>query len=190
MDGIQGWLESATPDQFQLPDAVYDDRYHRLIAHQNQIGWKQIFLGRFAWGWSDAQEAHYVTQPNIDPKRKFKRTGASWQTAIIGSIWDHWYLLWTTRNQDVHGMDKTQAAQIERRNALRELRDVYDRRNLYEPSAQELLMQDIRDHEALSTKQIRNWLAMHRSVLLDSYKRATRAAITGMRSLRTYWTGV
>jgi hypothetical protein len=49
VDGIQGWLESDDPECYQLESSINDDEFQRLIQQQNQIGWKQVFLGRFSW---------------------------------------------------------------------------------------------------------------------------------------------
>ena len=131
----------------------------RLIRQQNNIGWKQIFLGRFSYEWSEMQEVFYVTRPHVNPKKR--RKGAQWQVAIITCLWEQWYILWTNRNSDLHGADTAQRAHIDRQNALRTLRDLYEMKNHYEPSAQELLMADIRSHEAKSTWHIKNWISIN-----------------------------
>jgi hypothetical protein len=33
-----------------------------IINHQNQIGWNQLFLGRFCWLWRNLQDACYATR--------------------------------------------------------------------------------------------------------------------------------
>jgi hypothetical protein len=185
LDGLKGWLESPEPDQYQLSEALYDDEFQRLIKQQNNIGWKHVFLGRFSVEWSDMQDAFYVTRPNYNPQKS--RKGARWQVAIITCLWDQWYSLWENRNNDLHGADTRQSALIERQNTLRTLRELYDLRNHYEPSAQELLMADIRSYEAKSTWHIRNWISINEPVLRESFKRVKKKAIAGMRSIRSYW---
>ena len=188
VQGVLGWLAWTGETEFQLPPDLYDDAYRRLILNQNAIGWKHIFLGRFAWDWADSQDDYYATHPGLNPKKR--RSGERWQVAIISLLWEQWYELWRARNQDVHGADATKQAAIERRDLLRTLRSLYEKRNLYEPSAQELLMKDIRDHESLSTKQIKNWLAINVPVLQISYRRAKKIAIAGMKSIRHYFGAV
>jgi hypothetical protein len=185
LDGIQGWLKSTDPESYQLDTAIYDDEYERLIVHQNRIGWKHIFLGRFCWEWVDLQDAHYVTRPNSTGKKR--RKGAKWQVAIIGRMWDTWYLLWESRNTDLHGADARQRALVERRNALQTLRELYALRNQYEPTVRELLMADVRDHEVKSTWHIQTWLQINESIFRTSLKRVTKLATAGMRSLKSSW---
>ena len=187
IDGIEGWLDSEDPESYRLESALYDDEFHRLIEQQNTIGWNQVFLGHFSWEWSDMQDAYNVTRPDYNPKKS--RKGAKWQSLIIGRLWTQWYLLWESRNKDVHGADAKQSAEVERRNALRTLTDLYDLRNHYAPSAQDLLMKDIRDHSTRSTWNIKSRITINQPVLRTSYKRARKMAIRGMRSLRHYWPG-
>ena len=80
-------------------------------------------MGRFSRERSDLQDACYASRPNDNPKKC--RTGLQWQAAIISGLWDQWYLLWESRNQDLHGMNEWQNAIIERRSALRTLRELY-----------------------------------------------------------------
>jgi hypothetical protein len=176
-------LECADPTSYQLETAIHDDAYELLIQQQNQIGWKHIFLGRFSWAWVDLQDAHYATRPN--PKKSCK--GAKWQVAIIKKLWDNWYLLWESRNNDLHGADARLSALVDRRNALQTLRELYALRNQYEPTARELLMADIRDHEVKPTWHIKTWLQINEPILRTSIKRATKLATKGMRSLKSYW---
>ena len=144
--------------EFELPADLYEDEYRRLILSQNSIGWKHLFMGRFSNDWAAHQDDFYFTNPGINPKKR--RSGERWQVAIIGVVWESWNEVWKTRNQDVHGADATQTATIERRDVLRSLRRIYDKRRMYEPSSQELLMKDIRDHEGHTTRQLKNWLAI------------------------------
>ena len=44
-DALRGWLDSPEPDDYQLPAALYDDDFQRLIQQQNNIGWKQSVFG-------------------------------------------------------------------------------------------------------------------------------------------------
>jgi hypothetical protein len=185
LDGIRGWLESPDLEMYQLESALFDDEFQRLIRQQNKIGWKQVFLGRFSWEWCEMQDAYYVTRPNYNKQNSPR--GSQWQVAIIGRLWDQWYLVWESRNNDLHGSDAKHNALVERRNTLRTLRELYSLRSHYEPSAQELLMADIRDHEVKSTWHLKTWLNINEPVLRTSYKRAKKMAIAGMKSLLHYW---
>jgi hypothetical protein len=59
--GIKGWLTRSN-NSFTLDSSQFHIEMERLISHQNQIGWTQLFLGRFCWHWSDLQDAYYAVQ--------------------------------------------------------------------------------------------------------------------------------
>ncbi len=48
LDGLQHWFHD-TPFQ----KYTYPDHYHPLIDQQEQLGWQQLFIGRFGTLWSD-----------------------------------------------------------------------------------------------------------------------------------------
>ncbi|KAI2503130.1 hypothetical protein MHU86_11321 [Fragilaria crotonensis] len=102
-DALTGWLQSDT-DEYQLNPQQYPKDVHRLIRQQNDIGWQQLFLGRFSNEWSDIQENYYAkTAAETAPaaKKTAKQTGLRWQVAIIGIIWEQWWALWEIRNKDL-----------------------------------------------------------------------------------------
>jgi hypothetical protein len=85
----------------------------RMIAHQNEIGWQHVFLGRFCHEWSDVQEAHYANMLNT--KERKSRTGQRWQQEIINTIWTQWFLVWEMRNKDLHGANECTRARAGRK---------------------------------------------------------------------------
>ena len=186
LDGVVGWLEHNTNDPYLLPAALYDEEFERLIETQNAIGWNQIFLGRFAWQWSDHQPVFYATRQESNPEKR-RRSGIQWQTLLISLVWSHWYLLWKIRNADVHGVTTSQQAQAERRQVLLTLRALYQLKPHIEPSVQSLLMTDIREHAAKPTWHIQNWISVNESLIRASFKHVKKNAIQGMRSIRQYF---
>jgi hypothetical protein len=49
------------PPFFVTPQIATTNQIKRLITRQNDIGWHQLFLGRFCTDWSEVQEAYYAT---------------------------------------------------------------------------------------------------------------------------------
>ena len=82
-----------------------------------------------------------------------------------------------------------QKATSERRNVLRSLRAIYDKRHAYELSVHEWLMTEIRDHAVHTTRQLKNWLAINEPAFHISFRRAKKAVIAGMKSIRHYFMG-
>lgn len=73
VDALKLWFNHPT-DSFSMDPRKYPPEASRLIHHQNAIGWKQLFMGRFGLTWSDMQEDFYVSRPHINASPK-RRTG-------------------------------------------------------------------------------------------------------------------
>jgi hypothetical protein len=94
-----------------------------------------LFLGRFSSDWASVQDAYYARKAHSTETKR--QTGQTWQTAIISCIWQQLFLLWTIRNQALHGADSRLQAQAARREVERQLTDLYDLCNHMEPSVQQ-----------------------------------------------------
>ena len=90
--GLTGWLAWHSPDPYRVDATQFHRDTHRLIAHQNAIGWYQLFLGRFATEWSKLQDAFYSRTPAREKHKR--RTGMKWQVMIISKLWEQWFNLW------------------------------------------------------------------------------------------------
>ena len=68
LKALKAWTHSLannTETPFLVdPTSASTPALTRLIANQNDIGWKHVFLGRFCTDWSDVQDAHYATMLN------------------------------------------------------------------------------------------------------------------------------
>ena len=95
--------------------------------------------------------------------------------------------MWTIRNEVIHGHTANERRQKQDAETLRRLRKIYSQREFMEPSIQELLFDNIQEHEAFPTNAIRNWIAVHEDVFLNSVKTASRRAIQGVRNIKTYF---
>jgi hypothetical protein len=180
-------MELATDDnsKFRVDPGDFPKAYRRLIMQQNRIGWEHIFQGRFSTEWSLLQDDFYANQLNHKPNQK-RRTGHSWQVAIIRCVWSRWYLVWEMRNHDLHGADESSRAKANREEVERSLRVIYDARALMEPSVQTLLCKDITSHFSRTTRYTQNWLAVYGPLVRSSIRRAKERAIQNVRPI-TDW---
>jgi hypothetical protein len=160
---------------------------HLLIRQQNQIGWRQLFHGRFSAEWSRLQSDYYYRTRDERPGQIHKFTGTGWQVKIITALWKHWRTLWKQRNQDVFGHDAATIALAETKEVKRRLVQIYDQRAHMEPSAQSLLCADIEAHFQQPTWVVKNWLLLNTSVFQASIIRARTNATRGVRSIRSYF---
>jgi hypothetical protein len=135
--------------------------------------------------WSDVQDDFYAARR--EPGKMKRLTGQRWQTAIIGAVWDQWYLVWAIRNADLHGAPETNKSRAIATEVRRDLSDLYDQRLQMEPNVQELLFDTSEDHLEQPTWVTKNWLSMNSTAMRASIKRARKKAITGVRSLQQYF---
>jgi hypothetical protein len=173
---------------FTVSYQQYSPELHLLIRQQNQIGWRQLFQGRFSDEWSRLQSDYYYRTRDSRPSGQIhKFTGNGWQVKIITALWNHWRTLWKQRNQDVFGHDAATIAMAETKEVKRRLIQIYDQRFQMEPSAQSLLCADIEAHFQQPTWVVKNWLLIHSPVFQASILRARTNATRGVRSIRSYF---
>ena len=196
-EGLKGWMEHTLTDYaYELNPSAYPRDVRRLIRQQNEIGWQQLFLGRFSKEWADLQDTHYVqkaaeaaeqmTEAERKQKKTKTQTGQRWQVAIIGLLWEQWWTLWMSRNQDLHGADAKAKAQAEEREAHRKLRELYDLRARLSPAVQATMYEDILQHYEQPTWVINNWIKIHEPLIKADLKRITTRMKAGIKSIRQY----
>ena len=182
---LEMWFSNYETEPLLQPHQ-FSPRLQRLIHQQNQIGWRQMFNGRFGSEWSKVQNDAYSRRPqNSDDK--IKRTGAKWQTQLIVHIWTQWESAWNERNTALHGHNLTTKNEAIRRDVRRQLEVIYQNRNMMEPSVQELLLESPMDHDQQQLTTTRNWLAMHGPVFRESIRRVRNNALQNVRSIRSYF---
>jgi hypothetical protein len=169
LDGVSEWLKGGTLSQYD-----YKLRYYQLIQEQNDIGWRHIFNGRLSLQWSELQ-GDYLCEINNKEK---SLSGTLWTSAIIQEIWCQWQVVWTQRNQKIHGHDDRSRSAALRRRAKIMLHNIYSRTDFMMPSDRDKIhLDDIEHHLAKSTNQIMNWISVHKPLISHSIKETDRLAI-------------
>lgn len=187
LESFRGWLYHDSDSDFMPNPLQYPPSIRSLIAQQTAIGWRQLFNGRFGVQWSIVQET-YVRRTQITQTGATQSlTGQKWQTQLILFVWERWKGLWKLRNESLHGKDNTAQAEAETKEVKRRLVEIYDLRAQMEPSAQELLCQDLQQHMLKPTWATTNWLNIHRPLFQASLRRVKTRAIQGDRNIRTYF---
>ena len=181
-DGITLWLNASTDSALNI--STYPPEVHHIIRQQNKVGWRQIFHGRFVKAWSQVQDRHLSRH---QPSRSKNLTGEKWQTSLILFVWDKWYTLWKQRNQELYGSDTRTRDQAASRDLRRQLENIYRHRQLYEPHVQQLLYPNATDHDQHPTITTRNWLSTNNQIFTESLRRVRKRALSGVRSLRSYF---
>jgi hypothetical protein len=178
LTALEAWFTN-TPADF----SKYPTQYSHLIRQQTQICWRQLFNGRLSMEWSQLQD-EYLHQQGLHNK---KTTGLLWAMSILSKIWEEWTLIWTIRNQVIHGHDQTSRLNIQCLEAETELCAIYDDRKLLLPADQDHLFDDVNTHLAYSTNSIQNWLNTYQGLFTDSISKAKKCVLDGVRSIRSYF---
>ena len=180
LSALSQWLEGE--DHPHLDPGQYPSDIHQLIRQQNRIGWRHLWLGRFAKEWSKVQvryhEMQYPTQQNASER---------WQVNLISKIWDKWHKLWLSRNSELFGKDEVSRRQAEQKEVRRQLTEIYSQRGMMEPSVQALLLETPEAHDKHPIHVTKNWILTHASTIAESVKRVKTRALTGVRSIRSYF---
>jgi hypothetical protein len=185
-DAIQEWMRTDDHDVLVSP-VLYHNDVRDVIMQQNRIGWRQLINGRFGTAWWSLTQGEYYQRLSQQTGKADHRSGETWQKQFIAKIWRQWEQLWKLRNEEVHGQDTATRARAERHENQRELREVYNNRNLMEPRIQELLYREEHQHMQRPSWVTRNWLVTNAPVFRESMRRARTNAITGVRSIRSYF---
>jgi hypothetical protein len=92
IDGLANWFQQST-----VNPALIDKCFHPLVEEQAQLGWRQIFNGRWSCKWAYLQYQYLREIGNKDPKY----TGTSWLTAMLTTVWRQFFVVWSERNATV-----------------------------------------------------------------------------------------
>jgi hypothetical protein len=187
LDTCRSWLYHNTDEVYNPNPMHHPASLRSLILQQTEIGWRQLFNGRFCVQWSRIQDAYLYRTQAARPGSSAKLTGDRWQTKLILFFWEQWRVVWKLRNESLHGKDTAARAVAEANEVKRRLKDIYDLRGHMEPSVQELLCQDIHHHLAKPTWATTNWLHIHVPLFQASVRRVKARAIQGVRNIRMYF---
>jgi len=115
LEGITAVIEGRDPETMTFAPSV-----SHIAAAQTAIGWDQLFSGRLASAWQVSYSSHLGTTATK------KVNGQTWATALAELLLQQWYNLWIERNGDRHGRDKDSKAAAAKRQAIREVEQLYD----------------------------------------------------------------
>jgi hypothetical protein len=143
-------------------------------------------MGRFSKEWSTHQRLYLAT---LQGDGDLDSVNSTWQANLIQLIWEQWYHLWKQRNGEVHGSDEKTRTDAAKREMRRQLEEIYSQRSMYETHVQELLHRELEDHDQCSLVVTKNWLlSINAPIFRESYRRVKRKVVTGMLSIREYFT--
>ena len=139
-----------------------------------------MFNGHLTSEWEALQNEYYK---EIKNSCKY-RLGKTWTKTITQTIWSQWQVLWQLRNEVIHVLSRSRATCLH--HAETKLHLIYSKQHSMLPSHRELLFPTMEDHLKLSATTILNWTTIHEPLFESGICQATKAATTGMQSMRSY----
>jgi hypothetical protein len=102
---LHSWLHRTPPPLI----AAYPAAYRRLGHEQTNLGWRQLFNGRWSTEWARLQDQYLLQYHDPIPK---KLRGQMWTSAHIDILWTSFRALWDSRNGKVHGVDTSTRTEV------------------------------------------------------------------------------
>ena len=118
------------------------------MSTMHLLGWSQLLQGRF----SDAWRHHY--QQYLGSNATNQKNGCTWVTTMITTIFTQWKELWQLRNQDKHGKDYKAQADVAHRQAVTELKTIYEMKDQVLPHHAWIFKDPIHEVQNKSTSYI------------------------------------
>ena len=138
-----------------------DSSLEEIGTQQDQIGWDQIMQGRLGWAW----QTHARTQPDKSG------TKGNWTSEVISFIFNNWWKLWESRNQDRHGRDLATRIQTQALQTDRELAMFYEEFSGQVPQELSWILDtSLETHRKRPTAATRQWLNTWRPIVEDTVK--------------------
>jgi hypothetical protein len=124
-------------------------RIDKWIKDQTKIGWEHILYGRTAKSLEAAMETHFRNKEN-DTRQE---TGTKWVRTLTHKIWDVFLILWSQRNEIIHGKQTDNRSQREQQFLEARVARCYefeyklrveDRTKIFYKTQDEILQEDAR----------------------------------------------
>ena len=157
----------AVLDGLPLDTITIDPAVEHVATAQANIGWDQIFKGRFSQSWRIMQDQY------LGSRQTKCNTGQTWLTNVINTIFQEWWKLWELRNEDLHGRDYNTRTQAETRQGIRELTQLYQaHQEIAPPHLQWLFNIPLMTRMQYNISTIRQWINRWKPILERSYRTA------------------
>ena len=163
LEGIKSVFEDRDPTTIHCAQSV-----EHIRDAQSRIGWEQLFRGRLSKEWMSYQQ-HY-----LGDKADQKINGQTWSTSIAQLLLQQWLNLWLERNGDRHGRDKQSRDDAARRQAQREVTQLYEYRGSIRDCHNWILSTPLEQQLEKRTYVMRAWISSYGPILRESHEHQTR----------------
>jgi hypothetical protein len=165
---VQLWLAGITKgieeDDNHMMQHEYDATLEAVKEAQKRIGWNQLLQGRMAKEWI------VIQREAMGDKATKRKNAVTWATDIISTTFEQWLNLWKLRNEDRHGKDNKTRKEAERRQAIRELEQMYEDNEDVNTGEEWILHRPLEVQRTKSTYTIRAMISNYAPVLEGSHQ--------------------
>jgi hypothetical protein len=148
------------------PPTSEDQHLQVVIATQGAIGWDQLLKGRLSVCWKIKMAEHY--RGGSDSKGR----DLQWASAMATLMISQWWKLWTLRNEARHGKDLESRNNAMKRQALREITQLYELQESRRIDLQWIYNTPLASIQNWTTSMMRAWINNYRPILLEGYNTA------------------
>ena len=87
---------------------------------------------------------------------------------MINTLWGEWFKMWEDQNQDRHGSDAASRAQAQKKQALRELSQLYDWKPFISPANAKIFSTPLAEMQAKPMYQIIHFINQWKTIILTN----------------------
>ena len=172
---ITDWMDTGTVNHTK-----YNNKYNTAITAQQQIGWRQLFMGKISKEWLTLQQSYKDSQGNT-------RDATMWSATLIEICLRQYIELWEQRNRDVHGHNEREQAKHARTRYKEDIRTLYTLRHHVRSNDDHLFPANIDTYlEKSSTNTLAQYISTNREAILHSVKQAQKKATENTKPLE-HW---
>lgn len=163
LEGVKSVLEDRDPSTIHCAQSVA-----HILAAQTAIGWGELFRGRLSCSWQQCQS-------DFLGDRATKRVnGQTWSASIAQLLLQQWHNLWLERNGDRHGHDKQSRDTAAKKQAHREVDQLYEYKGHLRTHHNWILAMPSEERKKQRTYILRAWINSFGPILKASHEYQTR----------------
>lgn len=184
MDILQDGLRRFHQQLPTIEPHHYPQQYADLIITQNQMGWDQLYKGRWSTHWRICQEAYHTTHSHDTPTII---SGPLWVLGLSRMLIDRWLDLWNIRNNERHGKDQDIQLKLREQLAQIALVELYELKREVCPADTHIFYDTLEEHlDNHSIANIEEWVTTYRDAIKASIKHAKTLGIHQNSNIREY----
>jgi hypothetical protein len=160
----------------------YPTAHKTLLKNQTSLGWGHLLRGRWSLLWKDIQQ-DYMYRHHTD--KKFDSD--VWHRKLLNPLLSECHALWTLRNGERHGTEKSIQRQKRLEQLERDLIDLYKYEHDVLASDRDLFDRPIADLLTMPLNEISKWIISRKPIILFSRREANRLNVSHVRLLPKYF---